>query len=88
MNCHVRKAWSNGRLHNVKHRVICKEVGLRITIPLFITAPNDGKVETPDAFVDGDHPRLYKAFTYQDYRDIIVFEHCYAGEALASLMIS
>jgi len=79
------KAWSNGRLHNVKHRVQCKEAAARVSIALFLLAPKDDKVEPPAALVDSKHPRLYKTFTYDDYRKLRLSSGSRAGEALSLL---
>ncbi|KAJ0981124.1 hypothetical protein J5N97_009379 [Dioscorea zingiberensis] len=41
----IAKVWSNGRLHNLKHRVQCKEEGERISIALFLLGPK-AKIES------------------------------------------
>lgn len=79
------EAWSNGRLHNVKHRVLCKEPKERISIAFFLLAPKDDMVEAPAAFVDADHPRLYRTFGYEDYRKLRLSTGYRAGEALSLL---
>lgn len=79
----VAKAWSNGRLQNAKHRVICKEGAHRITIPLFLLPPSDGTVEPPAAFVDSEHPQLYQTFSYQDYKKLMISTSSCVGEALS-----
>lgn len=81
----ILKAWSNGRLHNVKHRVMCKETAPRISIALFLLVPKDGEVEAPAAFVDADHPRLYRTFAYENYRKLLVSTKSFTGEALGLL---
>ncbi|KAJ6793259.1 2-oxoglutarate-dependent dioxygenase DAO-like [Iris pallida] len=78
----VAKAWSNGRVHNVKHRVQCKQPTPRVSIALFLLSPKDGKVDPPHAFVDSSHPRLYQTFTYEDYRKLRFSSGSHAGEAL------
>ncbi|KAJ6805105.1 2-oxoglutarate-dependent dioxygenase DAO-like [Iris pallida] len=78
----VAKAWSNGRVHNIKHRVQCKEATPRVSIALFLLSPKDGKVEPPPALVDSDHPRLYQTFTYVDYRKLRLSSGSRAGETL------
>lgn len=83
----VGQAWSNGRLHNVKHRVQCKEASERISIALFLLAPKDDKVEPPSVFVDTVHPRIYKDFNYDDYRKLRLSTGYRAGEALSLLSI-
>lgn len=81
----VAKAWSNGRLHNVKHRVQCKEAAPRVSIASFLLGPTDGKVEPPTIFVDSKHPRLYRNFTFEDYRKLRLSSGSRAGEALSLL---
>ncbi|XP_020266059.1 2-oxoglutarate-dependent dioxygenase DAO-like [Asparagus officinalis] len=81
----VAKAWSNGRLHNVKHRVQCKKAAQRFSIALFLLAPKNDIVEPPPALVDSEHPRLYKTFTYHEYRKLRFSSGSHAGEALSSL---
>nr|CAB3487372.1 unnamed protein product [Digitaria exilis] len=81
----VGTAWSNGRLHNVKHRVRCVAPVPRISIAMFLLAPKDGRVSAPETFVDADRPRRYKAFNYDDYRRLRMSNGEHAGEALARL---
>ncbi|KAL8211226.1 hypothetical protein R6Q57_005663 [Mikania cordata] len=78
------KVWSNGRLCNVKHRVQCKEAKLRVSIASFLLGPKE-TVEPPKELVDDDHPRLYVATTYEDYRKMRFSTKLQAGEALALL---
>ncbi|KAL8240448.1 hypothetical protein R6Q59_013803 [Mikania micrantha] len=76
--------WSNGRLCNVKHRVQCKEAKLRVSIASFLLGPEE-TMEPPKELVDDDHPRLYVATTYEDYRKMRFSTNLHAGEALALL---
>jgi len=81
----VGTAWSNGRLHNVKHRVRCVAPVPRISVAMFLLAPKDDRVSAPEAFVDADHPRRYREFNYDDYRRLRLSTGERAGEALARL---
>ncbi|KAJ7953269.1 2-oxoglutarate-dependent dioxygenase [Quillaja saponaria] len=63
----IAKAWSNGRFCNMKHRVVCKEASIRVSIAMFVLGPNEGSIEAPTELVDNEHPQLYIPFTYQDY---------------------
>ncbi|OAY75140.1 2-oxoglutarate-dependent dioxygenase DAO-like [Ananas comosus] len=81
----VAKVWSNGILHNVKHRVLCKEAATRISIALFLLAPKDDKVEAPAELVGPKIPRLYRSFYYEDYRKLRFSSELQAGEALSLL---
>ncbi|KAJ3680536.1 hypothetical protein LUZ60_016814 [Juncus effusus] len=83
----VAKAWSNGVLHNVKHRVQCEAAVPRFSIALFLLAPKDDKVETPMDLIDSEHPRLYKTFSYEEYRKLRVSTRLHAGEALDQMKI-
>ncbi|PKU66030.1 1-aminocyclopropane-1-carboxylate oxidase like 7 [Dendrobium catenatum] len=68
INLYMVKVWSNGRLHTVKHRVVCKKVTTRFSIGLFLLAPRDGYIGTEPAFIDAEHPKLYQNFIYNEYR--------------------
>ena len=81
----MSQAWSNGRLHNVKHRVRCVAPVPRISVAMFLLAPKDDRVSAPEAFVDEEHPRRFKEFNYDDYRKLRLSTGERAGEALARL---
>ncbi|KAH0460847.1 hypothetical protein IEQ34_008422 [Dendrobium chrysotoxum] len=81
----IAKVWSNGRLHNIKHRVQCKEALPRISIALFMLAPKDDKVEPQQDFIDFEHPRLYQTFSFKEYRKLRLSPEASAGEALSLL---
>ncbi|KAJ1689047.1 hypothetical protein LUZ63_013202 [Rhynchospora breviuscula] len=83
----IAQAWSNGLLHNVKHRVRCKDAIERFSIALFLLAPKDDKVEAPTALVNSDRPRMYQTFFYNDYRKLRFSTGLYAGEALSQLLM-
>lgn len=79
------QAWSNGRLHNVKHRVQCVAPVPRVSIAMFLLAPKDDTVSAPEPFVDAENPRRFKEFKYDDYRKLRLSTGERAGEALARL---
>ncbi|XP_020599225.1 2-oxoglutarate-dependent dioxygenase DAO-like [Phalaenopsis equestris] len=81
----IGKVWSNGRLHNVKHRVECKEARPRVSIALFMLAPKDDRVEPQQELIDSDHPRLYQTFSFEEYRKLRLNTEARAGEALSLL---
>ncbi|KAM0893912.1 hypothetical protein ACQ4PT_024814 [Festuca glaucescens] len=81
----VGAAWSNGRLHTVKHRVQCVAPVPRISIAMFLLAPKDDRVCAPEAFVDAEHPRRFKPFNYDDYRKLRLSTGEREGEALARM---
>ncbi|OMO49378.1 Oxoglutarate/iron-dependent dioxygenase [Corchorus capsularis] len=74
--------WSNGRFHNVKHRVQCKEATTRVSIAAFLLGPKEAAVEPPPELVDLNHPRLYVPLTYEEYRKLRLTTKLQAGEAL------
>lgn len=78
----IIKAWSNGRLCNVKHRVQCKEAAIRVSIASFLLGPKDEAVEAPQELVDDDRPRLYVPFNYEEYWKLRLSKNMRAGEAL------
>lgn len=79
----VATVWSNGRLHNVKHRVLCKEAAIRVSIATFLLGPGKGAIEPPLQLVDSLHPRQYKPFTFKEYRELRISTKMQAGEALS-----
>ncbi|WCJ32869.1 2-oxoglutarate (2OG) and Fe(II)-dependent oxygenase superfamily protein [Euphorbia peplus] len=84
----VAKAWSNGRLCNVKHRVQCKQAGIRVSIATFLLAPKEAPVEAPPELVDSQHPRLFTSFSYEEYRKLRLKTKLRAGEALQLVRIN
>lgn len=77
----IATAWSNGRFRNVKHRVLCKEATIRVSIASFLLGPKE-EVEPPPELVDSPHHRLYVPFTYEDYRKMRILNKMHTGEAL------
>ncbi|KAA8524071.1 hypothetical protein F0562_010498 [Nyssa sinensis] len=78
----IATVWSNGRFYNVKHRVVCKEATIRVSIAMFVLGPREEEVEAPPELVDSDHPRLYVPLTFEDYRKLRLSTRLVAGEAL------
>ncbi|KAL3813532.1 hypothetical protein ACJIZ3_014800 [Penstemon smallii] len=83
----IATVWSNERFLNVKHRVMCKETGVRVSIASFLLGPNEALVEAPEELVDLEHPRLFVAFKYKEYRSLRVSNKLHSGEALHRLRI-
>ncbi|OAY61031.1 2-oxoglutarate-dependent dioxygenase DAO [Manihot esculenta] len=83
----IATVWSNGRLRTVKHRVQCKEATMRISIATFLLGPKGTALEAPAEFVDSEHPRLYTAFTFEDYRKLRLSTKLHSGEALELVRI-
>eukprot|EP01018_Ginkgo_biloba_P035699 Gb_26943 [translate_table: standard] len=61
-------AWSNGRFHNVKHRVIIDGWKTRISLPFVVLFPNELEISPPPELVDDEHPQLYRIFKSAEYR--------------------
>ncbi|GLJ24154.1 hypothetical protein SUGI_0460800 [Cryptomeria japonica] len=62
------KAWSNGRFHSSAHRVVYRGWKHRISLATSFYFPHDHKIWAPEELVDEHHPRLYKPYTYSEYR--------------------
>lgn len=61
------KAWSNGRLHAVKHRVVMRGDKTRYSFAMF-TPPKEAVVmEAPKELIDEEHPQLFRPFKYVDF---------------------
>ncbi|KAG0454089.1 hypothetical protein HPP92_025393 [Vanilla planifolia] len=78
----IAKVWSNGRLHNVTHRVVCKKEEPRFSIALFLMAPKDNKVEPRAELVDTEHPSRYRSFDYVEYKRDRLISRLFKGETL------
>ncbi|KAK1264635.1 hypothetical protein QJS04_geneDACA023913 [Acorus gramineus] len=63
----VLKAWSNGRIPAVKHRVVLSPGKERYSFGLFMLPKWDVAVKVVEELIDKAHPRRYKAFDYMDY---------------------
>ncbi|KAK8465498.1 hypothetical protein PHAVU_009G096900 [Phaseolus vulgaris] len=74
------KAWSNGRLHAVTHRVMLREKE-RYAFGVFVMPKEEMNIEVPDELVDNQiHPLRYRAFNYGDY-----FNNYYVPNAVDAL---
>ncbi|OWM86659.1 hypothetical protein CDL15_Pgr015694 [Punica granatum] len=61
------KAWSNGRLHAVKHRVVMSGDRDRYSCGLFSIPKEGAMIRVPAKLVDTDHPLRYRPFKFDDY---------------------
>ncbi|CAK7353496.1 unnamed protein product [Dovyalis caffra] len=61
------KAWSNGRLHAVRHRVVISGDKDRYSCGLFSMPKEEAVIEVPNELVDKEHPLQYRPFNYSDY---------------------
>ncbi|KAB1996558.1 hypothetical protein ES319_D13G240200v1 [Gossypium barbadense] len=61
------KAWSNGRLKSVNHRVMMSGDKDRYSIAAFVI-PNEGTIiKAPKELIDDQHPQLFKEFDFMDF---------------------
>ncbi|KAG9141087.1 hypothetical protein Leryth_001595 [Lithospermum erythrorhizon] len=58
-------AWSNNKITSAHHRVIMEEKGPRFSIAQFSFV--EGIVETPEEFIDEEHPLQYKSFDHIEF---------------------
>ncbi|KAK4277129.1 hypothetical protein QN277_015174 [Acacia crassicarpa] len=68
----ILKAWSNGRLHAVTHRVMMGGEKERYSFASFALPEDEDEIEVPPELVDADHPLLYRPFTYGEYLDYYI----------------
>ncbi|XP_004291426.1 PREDICTED: gibberellin 20 oxidase 1-B-like isoform 1 [Fragaria vesca subsp. vesca] len=63
------KAWSNGRLHAVTHRVMMsKDIKEeRYSFAMFGLPKEEFMIEVPDELIDDEHPLLYRPFNFAEY---------------------
>lgn len=74
-------AWSNGRMHAVRHRVMMSGEKDRYSLAGF-TVPIEGTiVKPPKELVDEQHPPILKEF---DFMDFLMFAHSDQGRAIDS----
>ncbi|KAG0454091.1 hypothetical protein HPP92_025395 [Vanilla planifolia] len=78
----IAKVWSNGRLHNALHRVVCKRAKPRFSVGFFMQAPRDGKVEPRDELVDSEHPPLFHSFDFAKYKGLRLSSKVVNGDVL------
>ncbi|KAI0520650.1 hypothetical protein KFK09_008128 [Dendrobium nobile] len=70
-----------------KHRVVCKEAMPRFSMALLILSPKSGEIEPETSFIDGKHPKIYKAVNSKEYRKLRNTSGLLAAEFLSRLKI-
>ncbi|KAK8319396.1 hypothetical protein V6Z11_A13G238900 [Gossypium hirsutum] len=65
--CFVLKAWSNGRLKAVNHRVMMSGDKDRFSIAAFAIPVEGTIIKAPKELIDEQHPQLYKDFDFMDF---------------------
>ncbi|KAB2050121.1 hypothetical protein ES319_A13G224400v1, partial [Gossypium barbadense] len=61
------KAWSNGRLKAVTHRMMMNEGKDRYSMSAFAVPNENTIIKAPKELIDEQHPQLYKDFDFKDY---------------------
>ncbi|KAH0459066.1 hypothetical protein IEQ34_011880 [Dendrobium chrysotoxum] len=79
------KVWSNGRLHNVKHRVMCKKGLERFSNVFFLLAPKNYMIQPQAEFIDSQHPKLYGDVNFKEYQKIRLASRSLTGQLLPCL---
>ncbi|KAM7490321.1 hypothetical protein LguiA_033242 [Lonicera macranthoides] len=75
-------AWSNGRFHAAKHRVMMKGHEERYSLAAFQVPIEGTIVKPPKEFVDEEnYPQIFKEFNYMDF---ITFSYSKEGMAIES----
>ncbi|KAG5034254.1 hypothetical protein JHK87_009164 [Glycine soja] len=82
----ILKAWSNGRLHAVTHRVALSGGKERYSFGLFAMPKEEMDIEVPPELVDDQiHPLRYRPFNYGEYFNYFVSNPREALEVFACL---
>ncbi|KAK8319392.1 hypothetical protein V6Z11_A13G238400, partial [Gossypium hirsutum] len=61
------KAWSNGRLKAVNHRVMMSGDKDRLSLAAFAIPVEGTIIKAPKELIDEQHPQLYKDFDFMDF---------------------
>jgi len=79
----IATVWSNGKFHNVKHRVQCKEATIRVSIAMFVLGRKEEEIVAPSELVKySNRPRLYVPLKFEDYQKLRFSTVLIAGETL------
>ncbi|OMO80571.1 Oxoglutarate/iron-dependent dioxygenase [Corchorus olitorius] len=63
----ILMAWSNRRMHAVKHRVMMKGKKDRYSFAAFAIPVEGSIIKAPKELVDEDHPQVFRDFDYTDF---------------------
>lgn len=61
------QAWSNGRMHRLKHRVMISGEKDRYSLGAFASPVEGTIIKAEKELVDEEHPRILKDFDYKDF---------------------
>lgn len=71
----------NGRLSSPYHRVLIPAKKTRYTTVLFSVPKAEAIIDSPEELIDEEHPRVFKPFEFNDYRDFYNTEDGYAAQS-------
>ncbi|PKI62054.1 2-oxoglutarate-dependent dioxygenase AOP3-like [Punica granatum] len=74
-------AWSNGRIHSAKHRVMMSGSETRYSAGLFTISKSGYIVKVPDELVDEGHPLLFKPFDMAEFLEFYSRENGWEAES-------
>ncbi|XP_056861868.1 probable 2-oxoglutarate-dependent dioxygenase AOP1 isoform X2 [Raphanus sativus] len=74
-------AFLNGRLSSTYHRVLMTAKKTRYTTALFSTPKTGVIIDSAEELIDEEHPRVFKPFEFNDYRDFYNTEDGYAAQS-------
>ncbi|XP_050365876.1 probable 2-oxoglutarate-dependent dioxygenase AOP1 [Argentina anserina] len=72
-------AWSNGRMHSAKHRVMMCGEKERYSLGVFAIPVEGTIIKAPKELVDEEHPQLFKDFEYMDFTKYSTSEEAMAA---------
>ncbi|KAM5569268.1 putative 2-oxoglutarate-dependent dioxygenase AOP1 [Rosa sericea] len=67
-------AWSNGRMHSVKHRVMMRGEKERYSLGAFAVPLEGSIIKAQKELVDEEHPQILKDFDYTDFSKFFASE--------------
>ncbi|CAF1702663.1 BnaC03g30370D [Brassica napus] len=74
-------AFLNGRLASTYHRVLVTAKKTRYSTALFSTPKTGVILDSPEELIDEEHPRVFKPFEFNDYRDFYNTEAGFAAQS-------
>jgi gibberellin 20-oxidase len=65
--CVLLQILSNKRYKSVLHRAIVNGTSKRLSMACFLNPPLSATIVAPDELITPQRPRIYRAFTFQDF---------------------
>lgn len=75
------QAFLNGRLSSTYHRVLMTAKKTRYSTALFSTPKTGVIIDSAEELIDEEHPRVFKPFEFNDYRDFYNTDAGYAAQS-------